>query len=211
LPATNKIIKENLHRVIYVGSEDRALVPMVPLITKDRKSENYTIFRNLDDFSLHMVKNNDSKTVIKTCSFIPTISQEILEGLDNLALGEKYHKETFIKRHLLPILYPDSLIDPNHRPSQNKPAPSVELDMLEEEKSVNKNSRCKTCNYIIHNFEFQKCSKCNEAYHDHCVKKNNVSARSIKGSEKGKKWICDSCKNCTYCLSGSSRDSLVNL
>jgi hypothetical protein len=31
LPITNKIIRENMLKVIFVGYEDKALVPMIPL------------------------------------------------------------------------------------------------------------------------------------------------------------------------------------
>ena len=32
LPISNKIIKENLFKVVYLGIEDRALTPMIPLM-----------------------------------------------------------------------------------------------------------------------------------------------------------------------------------
>jgi hypothetical protein len=88
-----------------------------------------------------MVKNNDSRTVIKPCGFAPALSQSVFEKFENRSMGHSYNKEMFIKRYILPQLYPESLIDPNSN--------ELVLEKEEESKapdsediSLAKNVRC---------------------------------------------------------------------
>ena len=181
----------------------------------------------MDDYSLLMMRNNESKTVIKTSSFLPPLDPGIIERLDNVILIQNYNKDMFIKRVLFPTIYTHNLIDsnfgclgfPHKKPALNKHA------AITDDPAVIRNTRCKQCNYILMDLPHHRCNKCCEYFHDHCVstKKESTTAIAETNSKHhnghhhhkhdkrhANVWICKSCKSCGYCTANTNRNYLVH-
>lgn len=174
--------------------------------------------RVLDDYSLLMIKNNDSKTVVKISSYLPPLEPLIIERLDNLAIFNNYNKEVFTKKVLFPTLYPKNLIDVNYNSLRvaHKRTNTHKQTMVVEDPTITRNIRCKQCKYILGDLPYHKCNKCDEYFHDHCVeeKKPNPALELQKNNGKAEKrhsgnWLCKNCKNCSYCIGNSNREHLV--
>ena len=172
--------------------------------------------RVLDDYSLFIVKNNDSKTVVKISSFLPPLEISLIEGLDNLAILKHYNKENFIKQVLFPMIYPRNLIDVNYftLKAAHKRVALTKQASLPEDSSGSRHIRCKQCNYILGHLSYHKCTKCDESFHDHCISEKKVQPNSSKAIAKPEKkhpvnWVCKNCKNCSYCASRNNRDQLA--
>lgn len=181
---------------------------------RERKNETFTVLRCLDDYSLQLVKNNDPKTVVKVISWLPPIDPAAFEKFDNASIAQNYKKENFIKKILFPDIYPNTLIDPNYRVLKlpQKKQHSSSHVMQTEEVVHTKSVRCKSCKYILGDLPFEKCGKCNEFYHEHCIaekKRDSSITKTSKKADKNKTWTCFSCKNCAYCLSHENRETLV--
>jgi hypothetical protein len=180
---------------------------------RERKNETLTVLRCLDDYSLHIIRNNDPKTVVKAVSWLPSIDPALLEKFDNTKILESYKRETFIKKVLFPEIYPKSLISPNYHMlklplKRQTSGQTVLVETVVSTKSV----RCKQCKYILGDLPYEKCGKCHEFYHEHCIsekKKDCVITKTSKKADKSKSWTCFGCKNCSYCLSHENRESLV--
>ena len=171
----------------------------------------------LDDYSLFIVKNNDSKTVVKISSFLPPLEPAIIERLDNVTLLQSFNKDIFVKKVLFPSIYPSNLIDSNFFsfgvPHQRI---AINKNFLPEDPSITRNIRCKQCNYILGDLSYHKCHKCEEYSHDHCItaKKPNSLADPLRPLTKNdkknsNKWVCNSCKSCSYCTSSTNKEYMV--
>ena len=172
----------------------------------------------LDDYSLFIVKNTDSKTFVKISSFLPPLEPVLIERLDNVALLQQYNKELFVKKVLFPKIYPSNLIDANFD-SFNVPHQRVTITKnfhLMEDPNITSKIRCKQCNYILGDLSYHKCHKCDDYFHDHCItaKKPNSLADPLRPMTKNDKktsnhWVCNPCKSCSYCTSSTNKEYMV--